>query len=211
MLLCLGSAAWAETHSGTWGALHWTLDNDGLLTISGSGAMNDIYINQEPNTWLAYRDDIVTAVLEEGVTSLGNRAFYRCTALESVTLPASLTGPVGQNAFSLCSALTAIAADPENTAYGSADGVLFSKDGKTLIRCPEGKTGTYAIPAGVTDIGDWAFAGCSGLTEITIPAGVTDIDASAFGNRQGLTIIGFAGSTAETYAQAHGFRFVPAV
>ena len=188
MLLCLGSAAWAETHSGTWGALHWTLDNDGLLTISGSGAMNDIYINQEPNTWLAYRDDIVTAVLEEGVTSLGNRAFYRCTALESVTLPASLTGPVGQNAFSLCSALTAIAADPENTAYGSADGVLFSKDGKTLIRCPEGKTGTYAIPAGVTDI-----------------------DASAFGNRQGLTIIGFAGSTAETYAQAHGFRFVPAV
>ncbi len=189
VLLCLGSAAWAETHSGTWGALHWTLDNDGLLTISGSGAMNDIYGNQEPNTWLAYRNEIVTAVVEEGVTGIGYRAFYNCENLTGVTIPATMTGSIGHGAFEGCPGLTAITVDPENTAYSSADGVLFSKDGETLIRCPEGKTGTYAIPADVTSIGSEAFYSCTSLTRVTIPEGVTGIGMFAFEGCESLTSV----------------------
>ena len=72
--------------SGTCGAegdgsnLTWTLDSEGLLTISGSGAMYDYY-NYVP--WDGSR--IKSVEITEGVTSIGNKAFSRCTSLTSVT------------------------------------------------------------------------------------------------------------------------------
>ena len=78
--------------SGTCGAegdgsnLTWTLDSEGVLTISGSGDMYDRRIVP----W-DYRSRVKSAVIAEGVTSIGNGAFSDCNSLTSVTIPDSVT------------------------------------------------------------------------------------------------------------------------
>jgi hypothetical protein len=99
--------------------------------------------------------------------------------------------------------LTAFAVDEANPAYSSRDGVLFNKEQTTLIQCPVGKSGNYAIPAGVSDIRDRAFLRCAGLTEITIPASVTRIGNSAFYQCDALTAIHVDESN-KTYSSLDG-------
>jgi len=70
--------------------------------------------------------------------------------------------------------------DPENLFYCSLDGVLFDYSLTTLIQYPGGIGGSYTIPDSVTDIGDYAFSDCSGLTSVTIPGSVTNIGDYAF-------------------------------
>jgi hypothetical protein len=83
--------------------------------------------------------------------------------------------------------LTAIEVASDNVTFYSLDGVLFSKD-KNLIQYPAGKQETsYAIPNSVTSIGNYAFYGCTGLTEVTIPNSVTSIGNYAFYGCTGLT------------------------
>ena len=62
--------------------------------------------------------------------------------------------------------------DPANTAYASADGVLYDKDMKTLLRCPKGKEGIFVVPDGVETIDRFAFSHCLLLKEIQFPASV---------------------------------------
>jgi hypothetical protein len=88
---------------------------------------------------------------------------------------------IGDYAFWGCSSLTGITVDAGNRQYRDINGILFSKDGKTLVRYPEGKTSaSYTIPDSVTAIGAGAFSECGSLTGITIPAGVTAIGDWAF-------------------------------
>jgi hypothetical protein len=113
------------------------------------------------------------------VTGIGRGAFFHCTGLTSVTIPASVTN-IGRAAFVNCFALTAISVDPLNSFYSSQDGVLFDKGKTTLICYPAHKAGRYTIPASVTTIGTAAFQYCKRLTSVTIPASVTNIQNSAF-------------------------------
>ena len=85
--------------------------------------------------------------------------------------------------------MTSINVAEDNLNYASIDGVLYSKDKKTLIMCPRGKTGSVTIPNSVTSIGKAAFYGCTGLTSVTIPNSVTSINYSnlAFDGCTGLT------------------------
>jgi hypothetical protein len=101
------------------------------------------------------------------VTVIDIDAFYGCTSLTSVTIPASVTS-IGWRAFPGCMSLTNIAIDRANTAYTSIDGVVFTKDQTTLAAYPGGKQGAYTIPASVTEIGDGAFAGCTSLRRVTL-------------------------------------------
>ncbi len=119
-------------------------------------------------------------ILPEGVTSIGNFAFSGCEALENVSLSASVTS-IGNFVFDSPNLLS-VNVDQGNAVYSSVDGVLFSKDKKTLIVCPKRKSGAYAIPSGVKVIGKSAFAGCSNLTGVTIPDGVEKIGEGAFTN-----------------------------
>jgi hypothetical protein len=95
------------------------------------------------------------------------------------TIPDRVTG-IAEGAFSGCTGLTAITVDALNSSYTTLDGVLFDKNLNTVIRCPEGKAGTYTIPDRVTSIGPEAFHGCSGLTSVAIPNSVTRIEWGAF-------------------------------
>ena len=139
---------------------------------------------------------VITADMLEGYTSIGEVAFWGCSGLASVTIPNSVTcigegafSCCGNGAFSGCISLTSINVASDNSNYCSVDGVLFNKDKRTLIQYPGGKQGAYIIPDSVTNIGDYAFRECSGLTSIVIPNSVTSIGDSAFSRCSGLTSI----------------------
>ena len=93
--------------SGTCGAkgsnLTWTLDSEGVLTISGSGDMHGYGSSDAP--WYGSRSRVKSAVIAEGVTSIGESAFENCRSLTSVTIPDSVTS-IGDGAFASCTSLT---------------------------------------------------------------------------------------------------------
>jgi len=122
------------------------------------------------------------------VTRIGDGAFSTCQGLTRVTFPASVAA-VGSDPFGGCVNLAAMTVDTDNAVYSSADGILFDKVQTALIRYPAGRTGSYAIPVGVTSIGDGAFSGCGGLTSLSIPATVTRIGREPFGDCAALGLI----------------------
>jgi len=159
------------------------------VTSIGNSAFSDCY-------------GLTSVTIPNSVTSIGNSAFYYCTSLTNVTIPGSVTY-IGNGAFSECTSLTnvlipasvtnleitafwgcpnlaAITVDALNLVYSSVGGVLFNKNRTTLTEYPEGKGPSYTIPNGTTSIGEGAFDGCSGLTNVTIPNSVTRIGDSAF-------------------------------
>ena len=161
------SAMADTTASGTCGEnLTWTLDGDGKLTISGTGAMTDYYYSVAP--WYSSRSSIKSVTIGNGVTSIGGRAFYGCSSLKSVTIPNSVTS-IGDYAFSSCGSLTGITIPNSVTSIGNY----------AFVGC--GSLKSVTIPHGVTSIGGRAFYGCSSLTSVTIPDSVTSIDNSFFG------------------------------
>jgi len=129
---------------------------------------------------------ITSLTIPNSVATIGELAFYSCDGLTSVTIPGSVI-TVGDYAFEWCDGLTAINVDPNNKNYCGIRGVLFSKDRKTIICYPCGKSGTYSIPNSVTTIGEHAFYRCEGLTGVTIPNSVTTIGDYAFYYCRGLT------------------------
>ena len=103
--------AWAaETEvvaSGSCGEnVTWTLTADGTMTISGTGAMTD-YTYDSRSPWYSCRTYIKRVVMQQGVTSIGDHAFWDCSGLTSVTIPDGVTS-IGGDAFSGCTALTSV-------------------------------------------------------------------------------------------------------
>ena len=125
--------------------------------------------------------------IPNSVTDIGGTAFYRCAGLTRVNIPASVT-TVGDAMFAYCNELAAVTVDPANPNFcSSADGVMFSKDKTCLILCPNGKAGSYEIPASVTQIRPNAFDGCLKLTTVVIPKGVKRIEGYTFKGCTNLT------------------------
>jgi hypothetical protein len=114
-----------------------------------------------------------SVTIPNSVTSIGVWVFLDCTGLTSVTIPSSVTS-IGEGAFLNCNGLGQIVVDADNPSYASVEGVLFNKALTSLIAFPTGKTlMTYSIPGSVTNIGDNAFYGCTGLTSVMIPSVVS--------------------------------------
>ena len=156
------------------------------VTSIGDEAFQDCWGLADKDGFVIVRDILFgyignaqSAVIPEGVTSIGSYAFEGC-ALEQVTIPASVKD-IGLRPFAGCGALAKIDVASENKDYTSVDGVLFSKDKKTLVYFPAGKSADYyEIPEGVTSIGFTAFEECSSLVQVAIPEGVTSIEYMAF-------------------------------
>ena len=149
-----------------------------FLTVSGTGAMANYYfLNDIP--WWDSRAAIKTVKIENGVTSIGEHAFYDCSNLVSVTIPNSITA-IGNSALSACDNLVEINVNADNTTFCSVDGVVYNKDKTTLLIYPGGKLKHFNIPNSVTTIGECAFIWCSNLNSITIPNSVTSIGDQSF-------------------------------
>ena len=113
------------------------------------------------------------------VTAVGPAAFYGSSQLYSVQLPATVQ-TIGDEAFSRCESLKLFAVDAENPWFTTRDGVLMDKECRRLIAYPNLHGSHYAVPAGVTDIGEWAFLHCTHLSSVTLPEGVLAVGHAAF-------------------------------
>ena len=203
--------------SGTCGAdgdnLTWDL-TDGVLTISGTGEMAD-YSGDDDTQWYSYRTSIKSAVIEEGVTSIGVGAFYQCTALIAVTIPKSVTS-IGAWAFYGCSALSSVAIPNGITTIQKS--TFSTCSSLTSVTIPNSVTSIEAqafygagltsvtFPDGLTSIEDYAFTDCSGLTSIEIPSGLTSIGSAVFMDCSSLTKIDVAPDN-PNYSSADGVLF----
>ena len=190
-------------YSGTCGAnVNWKLNALGKLIISGTGSMTNYSYDSAP--WCAYREQIKSAIIQNGVTYIGRYAFYDCSSLTSITIPDSVTS-IGSSAFHNCSSLTGVyisdiaawcnvsfSSSTSNPLY-YAKNLYLNGELVTELVIPDNMTsiGNYTfsgcssltsitIPESVTSIGDLAFYYCSSLTSITIPESVTSIGSSAF-------------------------------
>ncbi|MCR5664270.1 MAG: leucine-rich repeat protein [Oscillospiraceae bacterium] len=124
-------------------------------------------------------DKLTSINLGSSLQEIQEYAFAQCKGITSITIPASVTN-IAINAFYQAEKLVEYKVDENSTSYKSADGVLFTKDGKTLCSFPTAKSGKYAIPSGVTTIADCAFLECPNLTGVVIPSGVESIGHLAF-------------------------------
>ena len=169
-------------------ALHWTLDTNGTLHITGTGAMwRCDYPRYAP--WEAYLNDVLAVDIGDGVETVGAYAFARCAALTGVSIPDTVTD-VGEGAFSGCGSLQQIVLPDSVESIGClAFNSCTSLCGVTL---PAGLTriemSTFSndvslhhidIPEGVTYIADGAFGNCR-LEEVTLPAGLEEICYGSF-------------------------------
>jgi hypothetical protein len=117
--------------------------------------------------------------IPESVISIEMYAFYICSRLTALTIPASVTTLLGDAPFLANISLTAINVDAGNPNYSSQDGILFNKNKTTLIQYPANQSGEYNIPTSVTAIANSAFDN-SQLEKINIPNSVTSIGTGAF-------------------------------
>ena len=154
-------SAFADVGSTSSDDLKWSIDDNGTLTISGYGAMKDYdnYANRSP--W--HNFNFTNVVIEDGVTSIGEWAFYECK-LTQITIPNSVTS-IGKNAFD-SSGLTSVTIPSSVTSVGEY----------AFVRCSS--LSSLTIENSV--ISRYEFYGCTSLTEVTIPGAVSTIEVCAF-------------------------------
>ena len=123
--------------------------------------------------------NLVSVEIPSSVTNIEGHAFANCSKLSSISIPFSVQS-IGSGFCFGCSNLSQILVDEDNPNYCSIDGVLFSKDEKTLIQYAGGKLGAYIIPQGVTRVEEEAFREMTNLTFLVIPSSITNIGQTAF-------------------------------
>ena len=173
-----GIAMAEAVKSGTCGEdLIWTLTDQGVLTISGTGEMPDFectnpgdpYLDRVVLPWFDLRSDIREVVIKEGATNISSSAFCNVRNLKKVTI-ANTVKNIGKSAFQQCVSLTEITL-PEGVET-IEDGAFLMCSGLSDIR----------FPNTLKRIGSGAFSGCESLTHIKLPKSLEQIGAYAFGN-----------------------------
>ncbi|MDR2578130.1 MAG: leucine-rich repeat protein [Chitinispirillales bacterium] len=175
-VVCWAGAAGAQTWNigvGEDSASVTATLSGGTLTISGTGEMADLL----SPPWHDDRDSITSLIIEEGVTTIGDFAFYACSLLTSVTIPNSVTR-IGSAAFVYTTGLTSITIPNSVTQI---DNMAFFGTGLTSI----------TIPNSVTIIGQYAFSNATSLISATIGSGVTLITSNTFSSCVNLRRVDF--------------------
>ena len=163
---------YTTTESNTWDvsengdlSVTATLDENGLLTIFGTGNMKNWRHSDAP--WYSVKEQIKQVKIEDGVTSIGEWCFSNCNSITNITIPDTVTN-MGFAAFAWCSSLESINIPKGVTVI---EKLLF--DGcSSLIK--------VEIPEGVTEIKDYAFLECTSLETVEIPDSVETISSRIF-------------------------------
>ncbi len=212
--------------SGKTGKLRWNISND-TLTIDGVGVMPNYKYKQGKfrikSPWYSYLKKVTKIVICNGVTSIGNNAFYfvddeaftspnlfgsqagigdnsqnHC-GLTSVLIPNSVIS-IGSDAFRNCRNLTSIEIPNSITTIGSS---AFS-DCRSLI--------SVNIPNSITTVESYVFDGCTNMISVSIPNSVTSISYSAFRGCHSLTAVVIPNSTitigGHAFAYSHNLKSV---
>ena len=181
--------------------VYWGVNkSEGELKIFGIGQMKS---GVSTGDWSKYSENIKKVIIDEGVTSIGSFAFYRCkniveveiassvkliddgaftncVSLEEIYIPSGVN-EISDSAFQQCASLKSINVDTLNTSFSSDSGVLFNKNKTTLLRYPPAKNNsTYTVPQTVTLIDEMSFLSCLNLTSISLPSSLQSIESQAF-------------------------------
>ncbi len=116
--------------------------------------------------------------IPDSVTEIGDSAFEDCFSLTSIVIPDSAT-VIGHRTFMGCKGIKNYIVSKNNPKFCSIDGSLYSKDKTKIIQVPYDRD-LFKIPESVTEIGDFAFGGCTSLASIVIPNSVTEIGRCSF-------------------------------
>ena len=150
------------------GAISYTLvDDDEVYAILYTGSVGNFNQNAfgEGVNVLSADDGVI--IFDNTITSIGNSAFFGCSSLTSIYLPAGVTS-IGDHAFDGCSGLTSIYLPAGVTSIGY----------DSFFGCSH--LASISLPVGVTSIGEGAFWDCSSLTSISLPQSLTEIESDAF-------------------------------
>ncbi len=191
--MVLSASAAEIVDSGTCGEnVTWTLDNAGILTVSGTGVM------EQSESLRQISEQVQTAIVSPGITEIGQLAFEKFTNLREVSLPADIVS-IGYGAFSGCSRLESVVLPDSITQLAahtffecSSLKTIVIPDGVTsleicsLARC--GSLTSVTLPDSLTSIGPFAFSSCTQLAEIRIPDSVTEICHDAFARTKLATV-----------------------
>ena len=167
--------------------LTWTLDSEGLLTISGTGNMYDYSATDREQPWAEYSSDITKVIINDGITGIGTGAFFFLGNATEISVPDSVKsigpGAFNSTAISAVNIPQGITRIEDETFYGTRlkevtipDSVTYIGDGAFRDNDFE----TLDIPDSVTYIGAFAFCDCNKLTEVKLPKNITSIEAYTF-------------------------------
>ena len=190
--LLVSLSAYAEKSGICGDNLEWKLTDEGVLTITGTGEMQDW--NDYSSPWYE-NESVKQVIIGDGVTTIGDWAFSYCRALTSITIPNSVT-TIGDNAFESCSSLTSITIPNSVTTIGE----------RTFANCYS--LTSVTIPSSVTRIEDGAFSDCGNVKQITSEAVTPPIcSAGSFErvNRNECKLI-VPKSSVDAYKRAYGWR-----
>lgn len=228
--------------------INFSLDTSAKkLTITGSGNTYDYYYSP----FEAYSSYIDNVVIGSNVTGIGTRLFNNCSDFKSITLPKSLktisdeafrncsslesisigssVNLIGEKAFSGCTNLKTIDVNSNNTVYKSLNGVLYSYDCKTLLKCPANLSFTeYTVSSLCQNVSAGAFDSIKNISSLIFDVKTinielqnlskTTINSITFKNPKcnidivgcpsKATVYGVKGSTAQAFAKENSLAFV---
>ncbi len=171
IISCVSVSTFAVTEGKCGDNVTWRLE-DGVLTISGSGAMYD-YLwgtnipTEQHSPIYPFRDEIVRAVIEPGVETIGKSFFESCTNLAEVSIPETVK-TIKEAAFLGCSALGSVELPDSVTEIGD----------RAFISCKN--LAEINLPEGLEHIGEYAFQYCRKLDSIKFPSSLEEISTGAF-------------------------------
>ena len=185
------------------GAMHWSISTDGVLTITGTGDMPD-YTSSTGSPWYDFRDYILSIVVDDGITKIGDGTFCHLDKMVSISLSNSVTA-LGDNCFYDCNALGSIAI-PEGVTDLSSDNIFQMCSSLSEVHLPASLTkisGSYVFSGSpitkiyysgtleqwlsydLDDITNYPcnlYIGGERLENLTIPSSITTIRDGAFEN-----------------------------
>lgn len=187
---------------GTTGDCNWTLDDNGVLTISGNGAMDDYSPSNKP-----WGQNIETVIFQNGVTYIGNHSFSSCYQLSNVIFSSTVTS-IGACAFASCTNLKTLNLPQNLTTIGWA---AFSNcESLSNLIIPASIGNDFGMDTGIwyncysleevkflgfiRGIPQDTFANCNKLKTIEIPKSISYIGDGAFANCNSLDVVDYKGT-----------------